>query len=581
MIFFRKLILYFNTLRFLKINQIYNYLIFYIKKYFISKWFIRRITNLSSKQNPSIITLKRKPFVGTSHNILKNSFNFLNREVRFQGSIDWNDTNLTKLWLYNLHYFDYLLSVIGNDSEKSFNRAKSLVLDWIESNPVGYNNGWEPYPLSLRIVNWIYFYLYNQAFIEKDIKFKTRFLNSLYQQCSYLLHFIEFHIKANHLFKNAKAIVIGGYFFEKNEWITKGQRILSHELEEQILQDGGHFEHSPMYHSIILEDILDIINFTSGQKYVADQLKFKQLMDSATKMLIWLETLIQPDSEIPLFGDSAFKISLQLEQLKDYYQEVCKTNFLSNGQSRLESLDSTGYYIFRSSDQYLIIDGGKLSVDYQPGHAHCDLFSFEYTYKSKRFIVDSGPGEYINTELRQKARSIYGHNCMVVNGLDQAEIWQSFRMGRRVRSGKIEISRDNDRLVFRGCYKNNLSRLYSYRHQREVLFKENKFFVIIDKVEANRVESLENIIHTHPGCKIDLNKGIVNVSRGEDTIYIFYNIDKLKIRIVDWLYTPEFGKIVASKKIVFEPKNITHVTMCYLISPYIYEKEAKIYFNQF
>ena len=133
----------------------------------------------------------------------------------------------------------------------------------------------------------------------------------------------------------------------------------------------------------------------------------------------------------------------------------------------------------------------------------------------------------------------------------------------------------------RGCYKNNLSRLYSYRHQREVLFKENKFFVIIDKVEANRTDKLENIIHTHPGCKIELNKGIVNVSRGEDTIYIFYNIDKLKIQIVDWLYTPEFGKIVASKKIVLEPKNITDGTMCYLISPYIYEKEAKNYFNQF
>ena len=36
--------------------------------------------------------------------------------------------------------------------------------------------------------------------------------------------------------------------------------ILKKELSEQILPDGGHYELSPMYHSIILEDILDLHN---------------------------------------------------------------------------------------------------------------------------------------------------------------------------------------------------------------------------------------------------------------------------------------------------------------------------------
>ena len=43
-------------------------------------------------------------------------------------------------------------------------------------------------------------------------------------------------------------------------WLKKGLKILNDELHEQVLGDGGHFELSPMYHSIILEDILDILH---------------------------------------------------------------------------------------------------------------------------------------------------------------------------------------------------------------------------------------------------------------------------------------------------------------------------------
>ena len=60
-----------------------------------------------------------------------------------------------------------------------------------------------------------------------------------------------------------KALIFAGLFFEgpdADRWVGLGLKILSKELNEQILEDGGHFELSPMYHSIILEDLLDIIN---------------------------------------------------------------------------------------------------------------------------------------------------------------------------------------------------------------------------------------------------------------------------------------------------------------------------------
>ena len=47
---------------------------------------------------------------------------------------------------------------------------------------------------------------------------------------------------------------------EAENWKNRGIRILNEQLKEQILNDGGHFERSPMYHCIILEDLLDLHN---------------------------------------------------------------------------------------------------------------------------------------------------------------------------------------------------------------------------------------------------------------------------------------------------------------------------------
>jgi uncharacterized heparinase superfamily protein len=55
------------------------------------------------------------------------------------------------------------------------------------------------------------------------------------------------------------------YFFQVKSlkiWLKKGLKIINDELNEQVLNDGGNFERSPMYHSIFLEDLLDLINIS-------------------------------------------------------------------------------------------------------------------------------------------------------------------------------------------------------------------------------------------------------------------------------------------------------------------------------
>ena len=79
--------------------------------------------------------------------MLDGQFSFLNRKDTIGWPPDWNRHDLPKLWLYHLHYFEYLWSL-------SYEQAKALVLDWIENHPLRERQvGWESYPTSLRLMN--------------------------------------------------------------------------------------------------------------------------------------------------------------------------------------------------------------------------------------------------------------------------------------------------------------------------------------------------------------------------------------------------------------------------------------------
>src|SRR5439155_4285503 len=121
--------------------------------------------------------------------------------------------------------------------------------------PPGFGAGGEPYPLSLRIANW-------SKWACSRFSLSGAAVHTLAVQARYLRGRLEHHLLGNHLLANAKALVFAGLFFdgdESKEWLDVGLGILERELTEQVLADGGHFERSPMYHSIVLEDILDLL----------------------------------------------------------------------------------------------------------------------------------------------------------------------------------------------------------------------------------------------------------------------------------------------------------------------------------
>lgn len=353
-------------------------------------------------------------------------FWFLNEAGSLAGQ-GWDNPAKSKLWRYYQHYFDDL------NAEAAHERLQwhqALIAAWITSNPPGQGSGWEPYPTSLRIVNWVKWALAGNILPAPVIA-------SLAVQTRWLTRRMEWHLLGNHLFANAKALVFAGLFFEgseADEWLRTGLRILEREIPEQLLPDGGQFELSPMYHALAVEDMLDLVNVAEvyGRQDLVQA--WRQPLPS---MLAWLETLSHPDGQIAFFNDAAFGIAPANAELRDYGWRLG----LEAGASILpvRYLQPSGYLRMSAGQFVLIADLGRIGPDYLPGHAHADTLSFELSIGAQRVFVNSGTSEYGAGLERQRQRGTAAHNTVIVAGENSSEVWAGFRVGRRARPQNVVI----------------------------------------------------------------------------------------------------------------------------------------------
>lgn len=437
--------------------------------------------------------------------VLPHTFRFLNKSEtlkRADGGINWMPTGPSRLWCYHLHYFDFLRQRDIECTDKL-----RLVEDWIRNNPIGSQPAWEPYTCSLRIVNWVMWL--DRNLLEDP---PQTILNSLHDQVRWLALNTEKHILANHYFENLKALWFGTAYFPSP--ITESiRKKVTHELiaqlEEQFLQDGGHFERSPQYHCRMLENLLDVHNLTSTSNDPDSSALCKQLELRIARALQWIQSISFPDGSIPLFGDSTLDAAPSTGELIRYAQRLNLHPQCFTAEScKLIDLPQTGLFGLRTRQDLLIITCGDANPTYQPGHSHCDLLSFELMLKGRRIIVDSGVCEYAAGEPRDYVRSTRAHNTIVVDGADQSEVWDAFRMARRARTLRTIARLDVAEFGFDGAFRGFPTLPYLITHERKVKAHWSEESGCIGSVEIDDLvggegtSDIRSYVHLHPDISI-------------------------------------------------------------------------------
>ncbi len=421
-------------------------------------------------------------------------FCFLNETHDLAGQ-GWDDLALEKLWRYNLHYFDDL------NAQDAIARAEwqqALLLRWVRENPPTVGTGWEPYPTSVRIVNWIKWALSGNVLQPECVQ-------SLAVQAHWLSRRMEIHLRGNHLFANAKALVFAGLFFEGPEagdWLEKGLRILEREVREQILSDGGQFERSTMYHALALEDMQDLCNVTAvfaGAIPSCWQSTIAVWRERIGPMRDWLAAMCHPDGEISYFNDAAVGVAPAPIELEQYATRLGFPDRSASVQG-LTRLAASGYIRIEQDGAVAVLDVAPVGPDYLPGHAHADTLSFELSLFGQRVFVNSGTSCYGNSTERLRQRGTVAHNTVVVDGQDSSEVWAGFRVARRARPVDLEVVHNGGIVV--SCAHDGYRRLPGKpEHLRRWLFRENAL-VVEDRVSGCYGHA-EARFHLHPTVRLD------------------------------------------------------------------------------
>lgn len=467
-------------------------------------------------------------------------FLFLNEPADLS-ECGWDDPARGKLWRYNQHYFDDLNA---RDAAARASWHAALIEDWIDRNPPARGTGWEPYPTSLRIVNWIKYALAGNRLSDAAV-------HSLAVQARWLSRRIEWRLMGNHLFANAKALVFAGLFFDGEEarsWRAKGFGILASEIPEQILADGGHFELSPMYHALALEDMLDLLNVTRCFSSALDENAYACVNEIETRisaMRVWLDAMSHPDGGLAFFNDCAFGIAPGNDEIEAYCVRLDARPAPSI--TNLVHLRESGYVRLSAGPAVLMADMANVGPDYLPGHAHADTLSFELSLFDARVLVNSGTSRYGDCPERQRQRGTAAHNTIVIDDENSSEVWSGFRVARRACPHNIRVWREADRLFAQASHDGYKRLAGRPIHQRKWTLSPTTLRVE-DRVVGG-FEKAEARFHLHPSvaCEI-VSEDECRLSFSDRTIVVRTDGGKVGCEQATW--HPAFGVDVPTSCVV-------------------------------
>jgi len=472
-------------------------------------------------------------------------FHFLNQSELLKIPFFWNNESWPRLWQFNLHYFDWAREFLDNFiSNKNVGHEKLLleilIDDWINSNPAFKGDGWHSYTISLRVRNWIYIFRFFPELINK------KRIKSLWNQILWLYLNAELANGGNHLLENLITLLVatlqfdGGKSKEIYDWSL--DKIKS-ELDEQILDDGGHFERSASYHFLMLDRLVEL-------GFIFQEIKNERpywLVNKIVIMTNWAQKVYLKNKVVPSFNDSAFDICADFNKILSFsYSYIYKTKYkfqdlrllfsrsvfkdqrifirpkVKKKSPYITDLPDTGWTILRIEDRWaLIFKNGISCPKYLPAHTHSDLLSFDLYYKSKPVIVEAGTSTYDDIHFRKFERSGSAHNIIQFskvnssyqksNWIEPVDVWGKFRAARKAAIISRDYGYQKDKLWVNGSHDGFNS--IGVNHKREIRINEIGPYIlkvlILDYIKTKNNINWRLCFHLAPGQNKNIFKNTI------------------------------------------------------------------------
>ena len=405
-------------------------------------------------------------------------------------------------WARALAGFGWLRHLRAADTAVARANARALVDDFLSlAGRPSQIPAWEPEVAARRMLAFL---SQSPVILDgADRPFYRRFMKGLGRTQLFLERKIAGGLAGKSRLLAAIALAEFGLCAEGTRNLTrKGTKLLTEELDRQILPDGGHIGRNPEILLDLLPDLLPL-----RQAYAARGLHPPaQLLNAIDRMLPMLRLFRHGDGTLALFNGMGVTPPELLATIIAYDDVRAQA---------LTSARHSGYQRLQADDAIVLIEAGRPPPQIFSNRAHAGCSSFEFSLGAQRLVINCGAPDANRAAAREAARMTAAHSTLVIDDTSSCRFalhtglqkW----LGDQIVSGpdKVDVERlDQPSGTMVAVAHNGYEARYGLIHERRILLsKDGKTLTGTDHLRAARQRPVEGHpfalrFHIHPNVRL-------------------------------------------------------------------------------
>jgi uncharacterized heparinase superfamily protein len=447
------------------------------------------------------------------------------------------------------------LAFAANGEEQAGYIVRSID-SWMEANPYLYGVNWtSSLELAERVISWALLYPRIAQRVDKDEKFRRRWLDSIYLHLTRITRKLSLYSSANnHLIGELVGLFVGASCFnfwpECEGWRNRAQKLLEREIRLQVGDDGVNREQAMSYQLFTMELLFlaFIIGRNTERSFGTD---YAQRLRA---MAAFVDNASTTSGDLPWYGDSddargfvlseqesGFAVVMQLaglvfdqpQWLRFSKKPAVAAKALVPGlvskfdqsrfdQSKSDQPKSDQFPATAAKPQELFSDAGmacvqtddggvKLVMDFGPlgftsmaAHGHADALAIWLAIGGEYFLVDAGTYAYhSHPEWREYFRSTAAHNTVRVDGENQSRMAGRFLWSDKANARLLNFNHNGDQVTIDAEHDGYLRLPEPVTHRRTVHFDRIRGNVAIeDNFRGTGRHQVELFFHMHEDADV-------------------------------------------------------------------------------
>ena len=490
--------------------------------------------------------------------------------VEFEGAIDWQympKGDPEFIYQFNRHRYWICLgqAYALTGDEKYAACFVGQLTSWLEENPINpgtVKTTWRTIEAGIRGENWVKAMEYFRDCPVVTEEVRERFLHGLRLHGQYLLDCkVPFSDKSNWgVLENHGLFDIGAYLMEHGKdgrgggcsagtglaeageaYVEEALARLERELAIQVMDDGVHWEQSPMYHNEVLRCVLEVLRMAKRRGISLPPALTGQARAMALADLAWMK----PDRTQPCGGDSdrtdlrdVFTLAAWL--LKDEelrfagYERLDFDSVWDLGEEaalEYRSMKSKAperlFYPMVQSGNWCLRSGWGRDGDYLHfkcgslggGHGHFDKLHVDLCVAGEDVLIDSGRYTYVDTSLRRQLKSSCAHNVPVVDWQEYTQCAGSWEVKGRTAPAARDWCQKGPYTFLQGSHLGYLPD--GVLVNRRILSIGSRIHVIADEFYGAGTHVCGQVFHLNPAGSVETGEDgfLYRGARAETAFY--------------------------------------------------------------